>query len=440
MNRLKKYYFSISQDSSKGFQAFSVIRQLAVFLVGVLLAKSSLSTDEIGTYEIWMFIGMIISFTGLSGILQAFLAMYGKENVEIRASFIFNTLLIIWIGTISSALLIYFTQGYFFRNFLAQEVIKHLPLVLIFLLLHLNSIFAPYVKLVENKAAFFVPYSIFFLTGNVLAVLIPLWNGQSLPTLLYSLLIWSLIEQFVLMLLLVPSLTFKVSLSTLKRISNTAIPLSLYSGLGLLAQIFDAWLVNYHFKDLSVFAIFRYGAKEIPGAVALASAFSASMVALFVMDERGGLKRLKEGSLKFMHIFFPLSIVLVLFSDNLFSWMYNDDFRRSADVFNVYVLLMLSRWVFPQVVLMGLGKHKDIFWVSVIELFCNILLSLILVNYWGIAGVAVGTLIAFWLEKLIMVYLLQIRYNINVNDYIPSRYFLLYSISLVCAFFWKSFY
>jgi O-antigen/teichoic acid export membrane protein len=258
--------------------------------------------------------------------------------------------------------------------------------------------------------------------------------GGDLQWLLNGLIVWAIVEQIILVYLVARFGEVKISISYIKTFILAALPLTIYAGSGMLAQVFDAWLVNYQYGSLSVFAIFKYGARELPGAIALASAFSATMIVSYASKGITGLTRIKEGSRRFMHVFFPISIALMLSSKVLFSLLYNVSFVESAMVFNTYLLIMVSRLLFPQAILIGMNKHSDVFIISLIELAVNIVLSLILIRYFGLVGVALGTALAFWLEKSIMISRLSIKYNIPVFDYAPTKVLLIYSILLVASY------
>ncbi len=434
MSILNKYYQHVHTDVAAGFQFFSVCRQGVTFVIAIVLAKSSLSLEEIGIYEIWMYLGMILSFLGLSGFFQAFLALYPGRKPDDRKQIVFTTFLCIWLVTGFLVLLIYSFKKSFFSFFLGVEEISNLPLVLVFLLLHLNAIFASYIFLAEGRQRIFIPYSFFFAIGSVLAVLLPLIFSNELAHLLQSLLVWSILEQLFLLVVIGRNATFKINYAFIRALIIAAVPLTIYAGSGLLAQIFDAWLVTSTFQDLSVFALFKYGAREVPGAIALAAAFNASMIGLYVADRNKSLQRIKMGSQRFMNFFLPFSVLLLFVSKPVFGWIYNDAFRESAAIFNTYLLLMISRWVFPQAVLIGLGKNRALLWISLAELFINIIASLILVQFLGLIGIALGTVIAFFSEKIMMVMILKIKFQISLHEYIPVKNYLTYSSLLVIAY------
>ena len=135
-----------------------------------------------------------------------------------------------------------------------------------------------------------------------------------------------------------------------------------------------------------------------------------------------------------MHILFPLSILLLFFAKPIYINMFNPAFTRSADVFVVYLLLILSRIVFPQTILIGLKKTRVVLYASAIEIVFNIFLSLILIKYYGILGVALATVIVFLLEKIVLVAYNFFQLRIKPKDYIPLGVYFFYSTILVALF------
>ena len=114
--------------------------------------------------------------------------------------------------------------------------------------------------------------------------------------------------------------------------------------------------------------------------------------------------------------------------------LFNENFTQSAAIFNVYLLLIASRFVFPQSILIAKKENKLLFTVSVIELTINILLSVILMLKLGIIGIAYGTVIAFAIEKMIFVYLVKVKWQISIHQYIPIRVLLTAIILLILTF------
>jgi Na+-driven multidrug efflux pump len=114
--------------------------------------------------------------------------------------------------------------------------------------------------------------------------------------------------------------------------------------------------------------------------------------------------------------------------------MFSPDFLRSADIFVVYLLTILSRLLFPHTILMGLKKTRAVLIVAIIEVILNITLSFWLVNHYGTVGVALGTIIAYFVAKVILVIYNYFRMGISPVEYIPVKWYIIYSIALGTVF------
>jgi O-antigen/teichoic acid export membrane protein len=131
---------------------------------------------------------------------------------------------------------------------------------------------------------------------------------------------------------------------------------------------------------------------------------------------------------------YPLSIALLLFARPLYRWMFSPEFTRSADVFVIYLLAIVSRILFPHTILIGLKKTRTLFRISVIEVILNIALSLWLVNRYGIVGVALATVITYVISKIILILYNYINLGFKPNEYIPLKWYAFYSTILITIF------
>jgi O-antigen/teichoic acid export membrane protein len=121
-----------------------------------------------------------------------------------------------------------------------------------------------------------------------------------------------------------------------------------------------------------------------------------------------------------MHLFFPISIGFMLVSEWMYPLLFNADFADSAAVFNVYLLLVVSRLVFPQTLLIGLKKAKTIMLVAGLELSVNFGLSILFVHQFGLVGIAFATVIAEHIRQTCTDVLAKIfRRRISPTTYWP---------------------
>ncbi|MGM0621373.1 MAG: lipid II flippase MurJ, partial [Bacteroidota bacterium] len=227
----------------------------------------------------------------------------------------------------------------------------------------------------------------------------------------------------------------RVSFSFMKRHLNLGGPLVAATFLSGSAHFIDGFIVTSHF-DESTFAVFRYGARELPLAMLLANALNSAMLPEFANKEnlRQNLEKLKHNITRLMHILFPVTAVLLLLSHPVFPVLFNPQFTESATIFNIYLLLIISRLMMPQTILNGLKLTRPIMTASFFELLLNVSLSLFFVRFWGIAGIAFATVGAYLFEKIFLVIVVKRKLKIGLTDYHPLKYFVLYSLGTLAIF------
>ena len=189
-----------------------------------------------------------------------------------------------------------------------------------------------------------------------------------------------------------------------------------------------------------MFAIFRYGAKEFPLSLLLANALSTALIPTLSGSNQleEGMTMLKEKSKRLMHFLFPISILLILSSRWFYPLVFNKNFVESVPIFNIYLLLVICRLVFPQTLVMAMRKTKTIFIISIIEIAVNVIASYLLMLRFGLIGIAYGTVIAFFTEKGLLMWYLFHKTNVLPVKYIPIRTWIIYCIALLSCY-WVSF-
>ena len=214
----------------------------------------------------------------------------------------------------------------------------------------------------------------------------------------------------------------KINKTLVLNLLKTSTPLILSFVVTGSAQYIDGYLVSKFFGE-SELAIFRYGARELPFSLLLANALSLAMVPQLAGKNNldVALQKLKSESSKLILYLFPISIILMIGSKWFYPMLFNENFADSAIIFNVYLLLISSRFIFPQSVLIAKNENKLLFNVSIIELITNILISVILMFKLGTIGIAYGTVIAFAVEKIILIFNVKARWNISPHQYIPFK-------------------
>lgn len=416
----------------RALQFFQVLRFGTFFLTGILFAKLGLSTYDIGIYEALLFLGSVLSFFWLSGLTQSLLANYEPRE---KSKEFFNTFLVL--AGISVIVFIAFRLLITPYSFLANnpEVLYFYGTFSFYLLFIGPSFLAEYVLLLKEKAVGLAVYGLVAFGVQLAAVAIPIALGYGLEEALVGLVASSVVRFVITLALLAQYAEFKLDTDYIKQFLFTAGPLMTATLLSGSAEYLDGFIVSKYF-DEGTFAVYRYGAKEFPLVLLLANAFSNGMVPKVAQQGvEEAVRTIKKESLRLMHFFFPISIGFMLVSEWLYPRLFNQDFIESAAVFNVYLLLVVSRLVFPQTLLIGLKKTKTIMMVAGLELAVNFGLSMLFVEQFGLVGIAFATVIASVLDKLVLMLWLRSSEGVSPISYWPWKWHLGYSVVIGVSYF-----
>jgi len=209
--------------------------------------------------------------------------------------------------------------------------------------------------------------------------------------------------------------------------------------LGGIQVAMAGWFVAWFFPgDSTSFAVYRYGAQELPFAMALASGLGLAFIPEIVKNTPAALKAIKNQSLTLFHWLFPIATIIMLTSDQLFPLVFRDAFQGSVPIFRIFLLILITRMVFSRTILIGLEANREIWWISVGEIFCFAGLGFALGSIWGLEGIALATLLTFTLEKLLLVWVLQRKFGIGIAAYTDMRWFSVYAFLMLCAFLIKA--
>lgn len=432
MPALRKYLKGFITNTT-GLQLFQLLRFGTFFLTGILLSKR-LSVASIGFYETLMFVSTVASYFWVTGMINSLLSLYPVRSGNSK-SLLFNVFLVLCLFSLlffgfmqafSSAIAGYFhiTDLVTFRIFL------------VYFLLNNPAFLIEYIFLLKNKPKFILLYGIFVFFLHLLAVVVPVYLGYPVQVSLNLLVITALLKFLFLLALVTRSSDTGIDRPFIREYLWIAAPLVFAALVAGAAEFSDSLIIS-HLFDKSSFAIFRYGARELPLTLFLANAFSNAMVPLIAGGENlpSRLDEIRAKSARLMHLLFPVSILLMVLSPWLYTYFFTAEFRPSSLIFNTYLLLIINRLVFPQALLLGYRKTRSILLISVLELLLNIIFSVFLALRLGIAGVALGTFIAFFCEKVLLLIAVNRELKISPSRYVPVKTLFMYSLLLLAAYF-----
>ncbi|MBL7775817.1 MAG: polysaccharide biosynthesis C-terminal domain-containing protein [Saprospiraceae bacterium] len=419
---------------TRALQLFQLLRLGAVLLASILLAKSGLTLADIGAYEALLFVGTVAAFFWANGLLQGMPAVFARLPQAERPAFFFQTFLIFGGIALLVAGLFWLAQDWLAPALTGLERLPNFGWYCLFLFFNLATLPVEYLYLLLDKPGKLTAWALVSFGGYVLALMVPVWIGWGLEGGLAGLAGLGALR-FVWALRLLwrhsrvgwrPDLTRQYLGFSLPLVANLLV--------GNLVLLFDNWLVGWYFHDETVFAVFRYGSREFPLATALATALGTALVAPIAADLGAGLASLKEKTRRLFHLLFPLTMLLVLVSQPLFPVVFSAGFAGSAPLFNIYLLLTMSRVLLPNAVVLALGHPGAILAVGLAELALKVVLGFCFVGWWGLEGIAWSAVLAFWVEKIGLIWFLEKRLGIPTRSWLDLKWYAGYCLALLLVF------
>ncbi len=436
--KLSKYVNNIS-----GLQTFQILRFVIFLIISIVLTKSDLTLKEIGDFEFFLFLSSALSFFWANGIIQSFLPLYhdnsaffkrNKTSEKYKSPEIFNAFILLTFFSFVVCLIL-LIGGNHIHIFQSDENIPYLHLMLLYMLITTPTNLVEYIYLVRNKPHKILIYGSITFFLQLFVTLYPVVAGWGINWAIYSLLFVSLIRFGWLGMLVRKYAKFRFSWPFILDHLKLGAPLIVSSLLSGSAQYIDGLIVSSNFSP-ETFALFRYGAKEVPFVVLLANGLNNAMLTEFRTPETSllAMETIKKRSTRLMHILFPMSILLLFFSNRIFPSLFSSNFGPSSDIFMIYILLITSRLVFPQTLLIGMKKTRVVMTVSIIAIIINVTLSLSMIPHYGIQGVAVATVIVYALEKIFLMIYNAVVLKISPTRYTPLMLHIVYSLLIITIF------
>jgi peptidoglycan biosynthesis protein MviN/MurJ (putative lipid II flippase) len=122
---------------------------------------------------------------------------------------------------------------------------------------------------------------------------------------------------------------------------------------------------------------------------------------------------------------------LILLSVPVFTFVYNDNFALSARIFNIYALTLLSRVMINQVYCYVHHDNWVLTWSTAAEVVINIVLSLLLMQWLGLIGIPLATVLAYAIQKAFITYYIRRKYGVRLSEYIPVQQCIWYFAGMI---------
>jgi O-antigen/teichoic acid export membrane protein len=421
----------------RAFQFFQVMRQSAALLGAVLLTKSAIPLEGVGMYEQYLYVQYALTFFWLTGLVQGLLSRTSKAPEERQTALLRGAWLCLLGLSLLAALALGLGKAPLLDALIGQDDLPWTGIFLLSMVLNTSAFLVEYVLLLREKARALVCYGLFVFMGSLLAIWIPLSLGLGVPGIFSGLILLGLAKQgYLLWLLWGGRESNPIEWADMRSWILLSFPLVLYTFAGGLMPSVNAWILGHTCAgDPGLFALFRYGTREIPLTVALCEALNAAFIPVLSKDFTGGLAYVRKRTEQFLHLIFPLGCVLVLCSGWWFPRLFNPDFAESARLFNLFSLVLVSRAFFSKALLIALNDNRWVLLFSVGELLLLGILGLLLVPRWGLAGLVWANVGAYTFEKATQVGRLYFAYGVAPGQFIPFAWLTGYTLALIACIY-----
>lgn len=428
-NRLNKF---------NTLQIFQFLRFGTLFLISILLAKIAVLYQHeyglglISQYENLMLVSSSLTFFWVASICNTLIPYYNNADVETRKKILFNTFFILLVFSAIAAIVIAFMGRVSGKN---ENLFQMFALVV---LLNTPTYITDYIFYLNEKYKSMIIWGVVTFVAQMVLLCLPLYFKQSLNLAINLLLVLALLKFNYTIILLMKYATITVQTSLTVDFMRKVMPIMFSILLAGSMEYINSYIIKYNFSE-EEFAMFRYGARELPIFLILANSLSNVYSGeIAKLNQAGklneGLIKFKAASQKLMRWFFPGTIVLMFLSPYLFKYAYNEQLLEGYKIFNIYLLLIISRMIFPQTVIMGILKNKIFYLISSNYLIINCLLSFWFIYLFGISGIAYATVISYLVEKVMLAIYCKMQ-GIDYKQYTSWMEHLVYSAITVVAYY-----
>jgi len=421
-------------------QLFHVMRFGVLLLIGMVLVKAGYSTSEIGLYELFFFLSNFISFFWVMGLNNGLISYFPSLTEENSRTLLFNLgILLIILAVIASLSLIFFRGPIAHLAGIGEGTLPLLGWIIAYLILSAPGNFTEYYLLLINKPRQIIGYGTALFSLQLMLIILGVLMDFQVKGLVQLMVLWAALKFIYFCIIVMKQGSFHINFKMQWLFLSFSFPLILHMLLGNGMEYVDGFLVNYFF-DTSAFAQFRYGARELPLVTVLVGAVSTALIPIAVNDMNTAMRDVKRRMTHLSNILFPVSIVLMLASPFLFTFFYNENYQLSAQIFNIYLLVISSRLLMPQVVIFAKHENRVLVFSALLELIVNVGLSLWFLKWFGILGIAWATVIAYLVNKVILAVYSWQKYNIDLHKYLNMRQYTMWLSLLVISYFISTLY
>ena len=399
---------------------------ISIFILSIILSRY-FTKDDYGTYLHVQMIANLSIWAFLLGIPHGI--YYFLPRVEGQRKYVLVTLALVGsIAVIVSGIVFYNTDS--LATLLTNPRINDLAYILLCLVVVQIplTVFEP-LMLTSKRVKAFASVELFFNVSFFAAVAIPVYFDRSMFEILWCLVcVYSVHSAIVLCYALLIAYSFKTPQKEgdkygLKDQINYTLPIGLSMNVMEMSRYVDKVVVSNQ-SSPEEYASYARGAMEIPVISIIANTLDNLLMPSFVQAYKD--KNIDEimvtwhASIRLMAAFiYPCCLFLICTAPLLIPAIFSDKYMDSVIIFQIYTLGLLSRVSTFDIIMRAIGRTKEIFWITLLAVVTNILLTLVFMNFWGLIGAPIATVLTMLVMRLCYIKAITSFFNIKINDVFP---------------------
>lgn len=424
-------------------------KHVSVFLLSILLARY-LSLDDYGSYLQVMLIATTAIYFSLMGIPSSI--YYFVHRVKNKKQFIKRTILMIHALAVLSSIIILFMSDYLAEVLNNSELAEVVFVFVLFILFQIPiKIFEPLMISTDNIIGF-VKINLFFNIMFFFAVAIPLVFLDGMLYVYYSMIGFFVLQYLVINISILREYTrledndksskeFEdLDDCTLINQLRYSLPIGASGAIAELSRIVDKIIVSSYFSPADL-AIYARGAMEIPMLSVIINSLGNILMPKFVKsyaenDISNILVYWHRSTVLIAFVVYPMMVLMITIGDVLIPMLFTEKFNDSIIIFQIYTFTLLFRITTYDSIVRAMGQTKMLLRVTLISLVLNMILTISMIELFGIIGAPFATFLTILAVRLEMLRVIKNLLEIKFIDVFPwIKLLKILSISILSLFF-----
>lgn len=406
-------------------RAITILMQLITLMI---LARI-LSKDDFGLLTFVLLAYSTIVTISQIGLPESIFYFFERVPKAARKSLVLLTARsLLLIGIVSSLILVVLT-------FLAPRwgfQVDNLLLLLIWLaMLELPTIPMANILIAIDRAKQAAWFNIICSLTQFTALIIPAALGYPLQTIILCLLGYGAVRFLLSLFLFFKNFKEKgegLPADMMRQQFRYSVPLGFAQILWSLNRQIDKYIVAA-FLPVVIYSDYVIGAWEIPLLPAIAFSVASVMMPQFVSSYLKGdreelLSLWFKAIKKISTIVLPLTILFLLIAEEFISLAFSDKYMRAVLPFRIYTIILIQRVAAYSSMLKAVGATRAITYSAIYLIAINLILSLIFVQWWGIAGPPLATLLANFFTWGYALFKIRTALGVNLKQVFPFPFYL----------------